>query len=110
MAPFSRPSTRDILFCDGTLAAPNDGITGPVAATLGAGFNRSTLLASAVEPKTDPAEFYLEDITNRYSAIVHDAFVDGKVYGFAFDDIRDFSSFIQDAAPTGFEVTLSPFD
>ncbi|MEU8351865.1 dihydroxy-acid dehydratase, partial [Streptomyces sp. NPDC048845] len=31
---------RDVLFCDGNLAAPNDGTTGPVAAILGAGFNR----------------------------------------------------------------------
>lgn len=29
---FDRPSTRDVLFCDGKLAAPNDGTTGPVAA------------------------------------------------------------------------------
>ncbi|MYS54851.1 glycosyl hydrolase, partial [Streptomyces sp. SID6013] len=38
---FAKPSTRDVLFCDGALAAPNDGTTGPVAAVLGAGFNRS---------------------------------------------------------------------
>ncbi|WP_229859047.1 beta-1,3-glucanase family protein, partial [Streptomyces anandii] len=29
---FDKPSTRDVLFCDGALAAPNDGRTGPVAA------------------------------------------------------------------------------
>lgn len=32
---FDRPTTRDVLFCDGALAAPNDGTTGPVAAILG---------------------------------------------------------------------------
>jgi hypothetical protein len=32
---FTKPSTRDVLFCDGALAAPNDGVTGPVAAAVG---------------------------------------------------------------------------
>ena len=29
--PISKPSTMDVLFCNGALAAPNDGVTGPVA-------------------------------------------------------------------------------
>jgi hypothetical protein len=106
---FARPSTRDILFCDGELAAPNDGITGPVAAVLGAAYNRSTLVSTAAQPTVDPAAFYLEDIANHYSRILHENHVDGKTYGFAFDDVVDFASFIQDGAPTAFEVTLSPF-
>ncbi|WP_030543591.1 glycoside hydrolase family 64 protein [Streptomyces albus] len=106
---FAKPSTRDVFFCDGNLAAPNDGTTGPVAAVLGAGFNRSTLLTDAAQPSTDPAAFYRGELTNHYAKAVHAATEDGKAYGFAFDDVADFASYIQDTRPTGFTLTLTPF-
>lgn len=108
-AAMGRPSTRDILFCDGKLAAPNDGITGPVAAVLGAAYNRSTLLTSSEQPTTDAATFYQETVTNHYSRVLHENTVDGRIYGFAFDDVADFASFIQDTTPTRFALTLTPF-
>ncbi|GAB2871593.1 glycoside hydrolase family 64 protein [Streptomyces deserti] len=106
---FGKPSTRDVLFCDGALAAPNDGTTGPVAAVLGAGFNRSTLLSSPAQPTTDAASFYRTGLTNHYAKAMHAATRDGKAYGFAFDDVADFASYIQDTAPTGLRLTLTPF-
>lgn len=108
-AAMARPTTKDILFCDGNLAAPNDGITGPVAAVLGAAYNRSTLLASADQPTTDPTGFYRETVTNHYSRVLHENVANGKIYGFAFDDVADFASFIQDTAPTRFTLNLTPF-
>jgi len=105
----SRPSTRDVLFCDGALAAPNDGITGPVAAVLGAALNRSTLLSFAEQPTTDAATFYRDPVTNHYARAMHANTVDGKAYGFAFDDVADHASYIQDALPTSVTVTLTPF-
>ena len=107
--PISRPSTRDVLFCDGALAAPNDGVTGPVAAILGAGFNRSILLDAAEQPGTDPAAFYQNQVTNHYSKVMHANTEDGKAYGFAFDDVASFASYIQDGAPTSIKVTLTPW-
>ncbi|MFF6996441.1 beta-1,3-glucanase family protein [Streptomyces sp. NPDC008313] len=106
---FSKPSTRDVLFCDGNLAAPNDGTTGPVAAVLGAGFNRSTLISNPAQPTTEAADFYRGALTNHYSKAIHAATKDGKAYGFAFDDVADFASYIQDTAPTGITLTLSAF-
>ncbi|MFJ2758360.1 beta-1,3-glucanase family protein [Nocardioides sp. NPDC087217] len=105
---FSRPSTRDVLFCDGALAAPNDGITGPVAAVLGAGFNRTTLLASADQPTGDPGGFYQGDPVHAYCKAMHDNTVDGKAYGFAFDDVGGFASYVEDNA-SEMAVTLTPF-
>ncbi|WP_320773615.1 beta-1,3-glucanase family protein [Streptomyces sp. CRN 30] len=104
---FAKPSTRDVLFCDGNLAAPNDGTTGPVAAVLGAGFNRSTLISHPSQPTTDASSFYRTDLTNHYSKAVHTATEDGRAYGFAFDDVADFASYIQDTAPTGVRLTLT---
>ncbi|MFF0228135.1 beta-1,3-glucanase family protein [Streptomyces sp. NPDC004629] len=106
---FDRPSTRDVLFCDGALAAPNDGTTGPVAAVLGAGFNRSTLVTAAAQPTTDASAFYRAGVTNHYAKALHAATRDGRAYGFAFDDVAGFASYIEDPAPTGIRVTLTPF-
>ncbi|MFD7705289.1 glycoside hydrolase family 64 protein [Streptomyces caelestis] len=106
---FGRPSTRDVLFCDGALAAPNDGTTGPVAAVLGAGFNRSTLLSHPDQPTADASVFYRTELTNHYSKALHTATEDGRAYGFAFDDVADFASYIQDTAPTGLRLTLTAF-
>lgn len=108
VAAFSRPSTRDVLFCDGALAAPNDGITGPVAAVLGAALNRTTLLDNAEQPTTDPADFYQAAPAHAYAKAMHDNSVDGKAYGFAFDDVAGFASYIEDNA-TEMAVTLTPF-
>jgi hypothetical protein len=108
-ASFAKPSTRDVLFCDGALAAPNDGRTGPVAAVLGAAFNRTTLVSTAAQPTTDPASFYRTAVTNHYAKAVHAATADGKAYGFAFDDVAEFASYIQDTAPTGIRLNLTSF-
>ncbi|MFG3203168.1 beta-1,3-glucanase family protein [Streptomyces sp. NPDC048192] len=106
---FAKPSTRDVLFCDGNLAAPNDGTTGPVAAVLGAAFNRSTLVSNPAQPTTDPATFYQAALTNHYARAVHAATVDGRAYGFAFDDVADFASYIQDTNPSALTLTLTAF-
>ncbi|MDN5854547.1 MAG: beta-1,3-glucanase family protein [Actinomycetia bacterium] len=106
--PFSKPSTTDVFFCAGALAAPNDGVTGPVAAVLGAALNRTTLLDSDVQPTTDPAAFYQAPKTHTYSKVMHDNSADGKAYGFPFDDVGGFASYIEDNA-TEMAVTLTPF-
>ncbi|MER0479033.1 beta-1,3-glucanase family protein [Streptomyces sp. Edi2] len=106
---FDKPSTRDVLFCDGTLAAPNDSTRGPIAAILGAALNRSTLTTQAQQPTTDPAAFYRQQLTNHYAKAMHAATRDGKAYGFAFDDVAGFASYIEDGAPKEITLTLTPF-
>ena len=105
---FAKPTTKDVFFCAGALAPP-PGAAGPVAAQLGAAFNRSTVLTHPQQPVSDPAQFYTDPTTNHYSRIIHQNTVDGKNYGFPFDDVEGFSSFIQDLAPNGMTVTLTPF-
>ena len=109
VAAFDRPTTRDVLFCDGALVSPNDGVTGPVGAILCASLNRTTMLDSATGPVRDAAAFYGEERTNHYARILHDFVEDGRIYGFAFDDVADFASFHQESAPTEFVVRLTPF-
>jgi hypothetical protein len=109
VAPFNKPTTKDIFYCNGALGAPNDGLTGPVAAQLGAAFNRSTLRTHPDQPVSDPAAYYQETISNHYSRVIHQNTVDGKAYGFPFDDVGDFASYIQDNAPSALTLTLTPF-
>jgi hypothetical protein len=109
---FTRPSTRDILYCDGAL---NAGATHagdpspPVAAVLGAAFNRSTVRDWPNQPTTDPNTFYRTPISNHYSRVIHENTQDHKAYGFAFDDVTNFASYIEDHAPTSVTLRLTPF-
>ncbi len=109
VAPFAKPTTQNVFYCNGALAAPNDGVTGPVAAVLGAGLNRSTLLSNSNQPDTNAGSFYQGAPTNYYAKVMHDNSVDGKAYGFPFDDVAGFASYIQDTAPTNFTLVLTPF-
>ncbi|GAA0660287.1 hypothetical protein GCM10009535_44700 [Streptomyces thermocarboxydovorans] len=76
---------------------------------LGAAFNRTTLLSHPEQPTTEPGEFYRTELTNHYAKAMHEATEDGKAYGFAFDDVADFASYVQDTAPTGLRLTLTAF-
>lgn len=104
---FDKPSTRDVLYCDGTLAAPNDGVTGPVAAALGAGFNRGVLTDTGAQPVADAGTYYRHDPTNHYARVMHENTEDGAAYGFAFDDVCQHASYIEDGAPTSITVTIT---
>ena len=81
---------------DGALAAPNDQVVGPIARTLCAALHRSTLGVLDTQPGGGPADFYRGTLTNHYSRIVHQHMVDGKAYGFAFDDVLAQESLVHD--------------
>lgn len=79
-----------------------------MAAILGAALNRSTLL-DPHQPVTDPALFYQQATTNHYSRVIHQNTVDGKAYGFPFDDVSNVASYVQDGSPNAMTVTPTPF-
>ncbi|MEV0346805.1 beta-1,3-glucanase family protein [Nonomuraea sp. NPDC050680] len=105
---FARPSTRDIFYCNGALDA--GGTSGPVAAILGAAFNRSTLHNHPDQPTTDRSTFYLTSVSNHYARVLHENTRDHKAYGFPFDDVANYASYVQDLAPTALRLRLTPFD
>lgn len=107
-ATFAKPTTKDVFFCNGALVSPNDGVSGPIGAILAAGLNRGVLLRPN-QPITNPAEFYPGTVTNHYSRVLHANTVDGKAYGFAYDDVCEQASYIQDNAPKNVTLTLQPF-
>ena len=105
---FQKPDTDSIFGCYKLLDAPNDRVRGPIARTLCAGYNRSTLLTDSNQPDTNAADFYKDVVTNHYSRKIHAQMVDGKAYGFAFDDVGNFESLVSDSSPTTAYLTLDP--
>ncbi|WP_229796429.1 beta-1,3-glucanase family protein, partial [Saccharothrix coeruleofusca] len=109
VASFRKPSTANVWGCDGALAAPNDQVVGPIARTLCAALHRSTLGTIDTQPGGGPADFYKGSLTNHYSRIIHQNMVDGKAYGFAFDDVQAQESLVHDGDPRSAGITLTPF-
>jgi hypothetical protein len=109
VARIQRPLTRDVFGCDGRLHAPNDLVQGPIARSLCAAFHRSTLGFIHTAPTYNAAEFYTQAITDHYSGKIHAHMVDGRAYGFAFDDVGGFESLVHDGDPRSSRITLTPF-
>src|SRR6478609_4211934 len=109
VASFNRPSSADVWGCDGALHAPNDLVVGPPARTLCAALNRGTLGTIDTQPSTDASAFYKSNPTNQYARIVHANQADGKAYAFAFDDVGNFESLVNDASPTSAGLIIQPF-
>lgn len=107
---FQKPDSDSIFGCYKFLDAPNDLVRGPISRTLCAGFNRSTLLTNPDQPDADNSGFYRDVVTNHYSRKIHAQMVDGKAYGFAFDDVGAHESLVHDGNPAQAYITLDPFD
>ncbi|MET0134746.1 MAG: glycoside hydrolase family 64 protein [Kibdelosporangium sp.] len=107
---FQKPDSDSIFGCYKLLDAPNDLVRGPISRTLCAGYNRSTLLTNPNQPDANNSGFYLDNVTNHYSRKIHAQMVDGKAYGFAFDDVGAHESLVHDGNPAQAYITLDPFN
>ena len=107
---FQKPDSDSIFGCYKLLDAPNDLVRGPISRTLCAGFNRSTLLTNSNQPDANDSGFYLDNVTNHYARKIHAQMVDGKAYGFAFDDVGAHESLVHDGNPAQAYITLDPFN
>jgi hypothetical protein len=107
---FQKPDADSIFGCHKLLDAPNDQVRGPISRTLCAGFNRSTLLVNPNQPDTTTANFYQDVVTNHYARKIHAQMADGKAYAFAFDDVGNQESLVNDGSPLQAYVTLDPMN
>lgn len=106
---FQKPDADSVFGCYKLLDAPNDLVRGPISRTLCAGFNRSTLLVDPNQPDTSSAAFYQDAVTNHYARTIHAQMADGKAYAFAFDDVGNYESLVNDSNPRQAYITLDPF-
>jgi hypothetical protein len=109
VASFNRPSSASVWGCDGDLPAPNDLVVGPISRTLCAALNRGTLGTIDTQPSLNAADFYKNNPTNQYAKIIHANMADGKAYAFAFDDVGNFESLVNDGDPRSAGIILTPF-
>ncbi|MGY4642889.1 beta-1,3-glucanase family protein [Cellulomonas sp. URHB0016] len=109
VASFERPTSADVWGCDGALLAPNDLVVGPIARTLCAALNRGTLGTVDTEPSTDASAFYASSPANQYGRLVHESMADGKAYAFAFDDVGNFESLVNEGSPSAAGLVIQPF-
>ncbi|MEV6608688.1 glycoside hydrolase family 64 protein [Kutzneria sp. NPDC051319] len=107
---FQKPDANSIFGCFNLLDAPNDLVRGPISRTLCAGYNRATLLTSSNQPDLNAADFYVDTVSNQYARKIHAQMVDGKAYAFAFDDVGNFESLVNDGNPASATMTLDPFN
>ncbi|MGW2239453.1 glycoside hydrolase family 64 protein [Streptomyces sp. NPDC001759] len=107
---FQKPDADSVFGCHKLLDAPNDQVRGPISRTLCAGFNRTTLLVNPNQPDTSSANFYQDAVTNQYARAIHAEMADGKAYAFAFDDVGNHESLVQDGSPQQAYLTLDPFN
>jgi hypothetical protein len=109
---FAQPSAADIFSCSTGPFANASGEIGTLIARISAAFNRSTLLIDANQPDGEsPANYYQNPITNHYSRIVHAVSLDGRGYGFPYDDVApnggaDQSGAVSDGNPTLLTVAV----
>jgi hypothetical protein len=102
---FNKPSTNDVFSANtGPFTTGSDGRRNQLIPQLAAALNRSTLLEANVTP-TSADMFYKNLITNHYSRICHANNVDGKGYGFPYDDVApangaDQSGYVSCANPS----------
>ncbi len=109
VASFGKPPSKDIFGCDGVLHAPNDAVVGPIARSLCADLNRSAIGRAATSPVWDARQYYSGSITNHYSKAMHANMVDGRAYGFAFDDVGGHESLVHDSNPRSARIGLTGF-
>lgn len=107
---FQKPDADSVFGCHKLLDAPNDQVRGPISRTLCAGYNRTTLLTNSSQPDSSASGFYQDAVTNQYARAIHSQMADGKAYAFAFDDVGNHESLVNDGNPQQAYLTLDPFN
>jgi beta-galactosidase len=99
-----KPTTQDVLEGKGALAHSTDpwGVEGQLEAQICAAFNRHVMEDST--QWKDPSAFYQQSPANYYSRFWHLHGVNGKAYGFAYDDVSDQSSTLIETQPEHLEL------
>ncbi|EJT78108.1 glucanase B [Gaeumannomyces tritici R3-111a-1] len=111
---FGKPTTADILGCNsGPFATGPSARRNAIIPRLAAAFSRGSIV-DAEEHPSHPSTFYQQGPANHYSRIVHEVTLDGKGYGFAYDDVQpsggdDQSGKVNAGNPKAFIVSVGGF-
>jgi len=92
----NRPTTQDILFCNGSMAN-GGGVVAALEAQVCAAFNRA-VMGNAAQWAV-PADFYQASVQNWYAMFWHKHSINNLAYGFSFDDVNGQSTLITTGLP-----------
>ena len=98
-----KPTTQEVFECSGVLASGGS-FDKVIQAQFSAALNRH--IVEDPDHWGDDSYFYLNSPANFYSAFWHRHSIDNKAYGFAYDDVNDFSTLIQDPNPSQLEIDI----
>lgn len=109
LASVAKPSTGDIFSCSTGSFQTNTEALRALTPRIAAAFNRSTIHTGS-EP-ADPSLYYKSSPTNHYSRILHETNLDGRGYGFPYDDVKksgslDQSGSVFDPNPVLLSITV----
>ena len=103
-----KPTTQDVLEGKGNLARASDGdvwgVTPQLEAQICAAFNRHVMEDTTLWKNA--SAFYQQAPANYYSRFWHVHGVNGKAYGFAYDDVSDQSSTLIESQPEHLELGI----
>jgi Beta-1,3-glucanase len=117
---FPKPTSLGAFECAANeIPSPSDAslpVTAPInvfgacGKNIGAALNRTILLKSKKQPFCQTAQFYKNAQTNTYSRILHEYALDGKFYGFAYDDLCGYSNYVAFNNATQVKLTVGSLD
>jgi hypothetical protein len=94
-------------------AGPPDSMTnifGACGKNIGASLNRTIMLNSKKQPWCQTPHFYKNPQTNIYSKILHEYALEGKFYGFAYDDLCGYSNYVAVDNATQLKLAIGTLD
>ena len=94
----SKPSSIEVFEASGAFARGND-LEKVVQAQLAAAINRHVVIDVDPSRWADDTTYYRNAPANFYAKFWHDRSLDGKAYGFAYDDVFEHSTLLQNPNP-----------
>jgi hypothetical protein len=117
---FAKPTSLGAFECAANeIPSPSDSsqpvdsmtnIFGACGKNIGATLNRTVLLNSKKQPWCQTPHFYKNPQTNLYSKILHEYALDGKFYGFAYDDLCGYSNYVAVDNATQLKLAIGTLD
>jgi hypothetical protein len=117
---FPKPTSLGAFLCAANeIPSPSDAsqpvdaminIFGAAGKNIGASLNRTVLLNSKKQPWCQTPHFYKNPQTNIYSKILHDYALEGKFYGFAYDDLCGYSNYVAVDNATQLKLVVGTLD
>jgi Beta-1,3-glucanase/Alpha-L-arabinofuranosidase B (ABFB) domain len=101
-----KPTTQNVFEANGPLASGTDDEK-IIEAQIAAALNRHLLIDVDPAQWSDAGTYYRNAPANFFAKFWHDRSIDGLAYGFAYDDVRNKSTLLQNTQPRQVDVIVA---